>query len=100
MQQMPSATEIKAAFALRLANVRKAKGFESARDAADTLGVQENTYTSWERGSKSPQYFNLVAIKRLWGVPLDYLIDGDASHLSVQMFNKIKKMEALPERLR
>lgn len=90
---MPTATEIQASFARRLAKVREAKGYMIRREAADSLDVQENTYTSWERGTKKPTYFHLVAIKRKWGVSLDYLIDGDSSGLPIQLFNEMKKLQ-------
>ena len=91
MIDMPSASDIEAGFAKRLRLVREAKGFATGREAAERMGVAENTYTSWERGDKSPRWWHLVLIKRTFGVSLDYLLAGDESALQAGMLGKIKQ---------
>ena len=93
MKEMPTASDIESLFARRLKLVRKAKGFDKARDAALQMGVAENTYTTWERGDKHPRSWHLVLIKRFFGVPIDYLLDGDESFLPVSVLREIKKLE-------
>lgn len=51
--RMP-ATPFSRAFGKRLRAIRIAEGFESARAFADALGVEPNTLTTWERGSRLP----------------------------------------------
>jgi transcriptional regulator with XRE-family HTH domain len=43
-------------FGARLRTLRKLRGFKRARAAADRLGIQENTYTRYERGQSEPSF--------------------------------------------
>lgn len=88
---MPTVTELYADFARRLRAVRIARDFSTGRDAALSLGVQENTYTTWERGAKAPKYWHLALIKKRWGVSLDYLLTGDEAAMPLALFQRIQK---------
>lgn len=98
---MPSASHVQARFAERLRIIRKAKGYQTAREAAEHMGVAENTYTTWERGEKRPGWWHLVLIRRFFGASLDYLLDGDESGISVGLLREVHKVTdaaSLPEK--
>ncbi len=88
---MPPITELYADFARRLKAARLAREFPTGTAAAASLGVQENTYTTWERGSKAPKYWHLALIKKRWGVSIDYLLTGDESAMPIALFQRIQK---------
>lgn len=43
----------------------RAKRFNSARECAQVLGVEENRYRHWERGTAKPDLAMLVRITKL-----------------------------------
>ena len=53
----------RAKFADRLRTARKARGFRTARSFAERIGVDQNTYTRYERGEVEP---NVGLIERMW----------------------------------
>ena len=53
----------RAKFADRLRTARKARGFRTARSFAEKVGVDQNTYTRYERGEVEP---NVGLIERMW----------------------------------
>jgi transcriptional regulator with XRE-family HTH domain len=62
----------KVAFGARLRTLRVAAGFQSARLFAEALGVNENTYSRYERGQSAPDFHLLQKIcKRLNITPND-----------------------------
>jgi transcriptional regulator with XRE-family HTH domain len=64
----------KAKFAMRLRSYRTICGFEFAREFAQEIGEQENTYTRWERGEVMPNLKQLVRIAWTLGItPNDLL---------------------------
>lgn len=66
----------------RLKEVREAAGYRRARAFAKALGVQENTYTSWERGDRVIHPEVLGRVRELTGVTADYIYYGDPAALS------------------
>ena len=66
----------------RLKAVREATGYRRARAFARALGVQENTYTSWERGDRVIHPEALGKVRALTGVTADYIYYGDPTALS------------------
>jgi DNA-binding XRE family transcriptional regulator len=64
----------KAKFAMRLRSYRTICGYEYAREFAQEIGEQENTYTRWERGEVMPNLKQLVTIAWALGItPNDLL---------------------------
>ena len=57
--------EVMSAFAKRLKHARESAGFEHAKEFAEALGVEENRYRHWERGSAQPDLAMLTRITRL-----------------------------------
>ena len=60
-------------FSERLKNLRKQAGFTQV-DVAKKLGISQQAYASWERGSKKPTQDNLVKIAQILNVSVDYLV--------------------------
>lgn len=58
-------SEVMNAFSKRLKAAREAAGFETAKEFAEALGVEENRYRHWERGSAQPDLAMLTRITRL-----------------------------------
>ena len=69
----PKAT---ADFAIRLKMARERK-FESAKDFANFIGVEEETYRTYERAENEPNITTLCAIARGLNASLDHLILGE-----------------------
>lgn len=67
---------LRAAFARRLEAARVAAGYETMREFAGALNIQEARYRRWEAAETEPDLFNLQRIAALTGVSLDTLICG------------------------
>lgn len=61
----------------RLTALRKEKGL-SQMELAEALGVSRQAVSRWEVGASAPGMENLLALSRLYGVPLDELVGGPA----------------------
>lgn len=55
LQMADESTPFSRAFGKRLRTIRKAEGYKKARQFAEVLGVEENTLTTWERGTRTPK---------------------------------------------
>ena len=75
---------------LRLKAVRVAAGHKTAREFAGRLGVEENTYTSWERGERLIDPEALTTVKELTGATSDYIYYGDHAGLPVRLARELK----------
>jgi transcriptional regulator with XRE-family HTH domain len=63
-------------FAERLRQLRRARGFKTARAFAEAIGIDQNAYTRYERGEVEP---NISLIERMWttlGLPPNELFGG------------------------
>lgn len=60
----------------RLAELRRERGW-SQDELALKLSVTRQAISKWERGVAVPSMENLVYIGRLYGVPLDELVNGE-----------------------
>lgn len=58
-------TEVMSAFSKKLRTAREAAGYATAKDFAEALGIEENRYRHWERGSAQPNFTMLTRISRL-----------------------------------
>lgn len=57
---------------------RKAQGL-SQIDLADALEVSRQTVSKWETGAALPSAENLLALSKLYGVPVDAILNGTAA---------------------
>jgi transcriptional regulator with XRE-family HTH domain len=73
----PSKTK-RSPFGERLATVREQKGL-SQREAADLLGMKQQSYAVWERRSMALKPEQLVQVARLFDVSVDFLV-GHQGH--------------------
>jgi transcriptional regulator with XRE-family HTH domain len=77
-KQSPKAMNpLRAAFARRLEAARVAAGYDTMRDFAEMLGIQEARYRRWEAAETEPDLEHLQKISRATGVSLDTLISGE-----------------------
>jgi len=69
---------ISKSFGRRLRELRKKRGFPTARAFADLLAIEENTLTRWERGETEPGFEMLLRICQVLGVtPNELLLGSD-----------------------
>ena len=61
----------------KLASLRKQKGLTQT-DLAEKLNVSRQAISKWEGGVAVPSTENLRVLSELYGVSLDYLLNGDA----------------------
>lgn len=66
--------DVMSTFGRKLKEAREQAGFEHAKDFAEALGVEENRYRHWERGSAQPNLPMLARITRLLKVELAELV--------------------------
>ena len=50
----------------------------SQTELAQSLGVTRQAVSGWERGTAVPSAEKLIALSRLYGVPLDELVNGES----------------------
>lgn len=62
-------------FSERLAALRKANGYTQS-DVANKLDVSFQAVSLWERGETNPEIDKLIAMAKLYGVSLDWLLTG------------------------
>ncbi len=48
----------------------------SQTELAQSLGVTRQAVSGWERGTAAPSAEKLIALSRLYGIPLDELVNG------------------------
>ena len=61
----------------KLAELRKAKGL-TQQDLAEALNVSRQAVSRWEVGTAAPSLDNLAFLSRLYGIPMDDLIQEEA----------------------
>ena len=66
--------EIMRTFGQKLKAARERAGFETGKQFAEALGVDENRYRHWERGTAQPSLSMLARITRLLKVELNELV--------------------------
>ncbi|MBQ4225274.1 MAG: helix-turn-helix domain-containing protein [Oscillospiraceae bacterium] len=63
----------------KLYKLRRTRGY-SQEELAEKLDVSRQAVSKWERGESAPEISNLIAISKLYGIPVDELaqcINGD-----------------------
>lgn len=82
----------------KLLSLRKKNKLTQAQ-VAETLDVSRQAISNWETGAVLPSTDNLLALSRLYQVPLDHLLNGDTDLTPAPAKEKEvdKKEEAPPE---
>ena len=82
----------------KLISLRKKNKLTQAQ-VAETLDVSRQAISNWETGAMLPSTDNLLALSRLYQVPLDHLLNGDTDLTPAPAKEKEvdKKEEAPPE---
>jgi transcriptional regulator with XRE-family HTH domain len=63
-------------FARRLKTLRIAGGYDTAREFASRLGINEAAYARWERGETEPNISFIVLICQILNISADALLLG------------------------
>ena len=82
----------------KLLSLRKKNKLTQAQ-VSETLDVSRQAISNWETGAVLPSTDNLVALSRLYQVPVDHLLNGDIDQMPAPTKEKEvdKKEEATPE---
>lgn len=82
----------------KLLSLRKKNKLTQAQ-VSETLDVSRQAISNWETGAVLPSTDNLLALSRLYQVPLDHLLNGDTDLTPAPAKEKEvdKKEEAPPE---
>ena len=85
----------------KLLSLRKKNKLTQAQ-VSETLDVSRQAISNWETGAVLPSTDNLIALSRLYQVPVDHLLNGDTDPMPVPVTEKEvdkvdKKEEAPPE---
>ena len=70
-------------FSRALCDLRKASNL-SQEELAERINVSRQAISKWERGEAYPDIENLIALSRLFGVTLDFLVNGTESSAEPQ----------------
>jgi transcriptional regulator with XRE-family HTH domain len=80
--------------ALRLRRLRNALGFETVRDFAAFLNVNEQTWYHFERGRRVPTIRDAIKLADKTGASLDWIYRGLEHTLPLHV---VQKIAAVPE---
>ena len=75
---------------------RKRQGL-SQIELAEALDVSRQTVSKWETGAALPSAENLLALSRLYGVPVDALLNGKAEEPVPELIPELIPVPAPPE---
>jgi len=76
----------------RLKRLREAKGFETAKDAADAFGWNEVTYRSHENGTRNIPYGAAQRYALAYGVKPQMILAGENGEATVEVVNHVIKV--------
>lgn len=74
----------------RLKALRLAKGFDTIRAFAKDLGVEEDRYTTWEKGKALIPPQSVADLIDRFGVTADWLYFGDPAGLSQTLYSELR----------
>lgn len=77
----------------RIEIVRQAKNFETQTEFADRLGVSKSRLNNWMAGGILLPVDFAIQIKKLTGIPLDYIYCGELSGVPADLSLTISKLE-------
>lgn len=77
-----------------LKDLRRQKGFKSAQDFCEAVGISYNTYQNYETGKRIPTADILCALADFYGVTTDYLLGR--SEDAGTLLDRVQTDEELP----
>lgn len=87
----PTPKELRSQVGKRLRLARRAAGFRFAKEFADILDIDQNSYTPYERGAAYPPAHVLARVKQLTGVTMDWLFLAETSNLPVRVLQALEQ---------
>ena len=78
---------------IRLLELRQEKGL-TQREVAKAMFVSQGTYNNWENGRTQPSIEQLVALSKLFGESIDYLVGNGSSERQDTTLNKTDRETA------
>lgn len=78
----PTPTELLSAWAERLQELRKLRGFSKQADLAAAIRVSHHTVNKWEMGRSFPRPPELWRLCHMLGTTADYLLFGETRGLT------------------
>lgn len=84
-------------FPQRLKELRLKMEF-TQKELGEKVGVKQNTFTNWERGTREPSFENLINLSLTLKTSIDYLLgltDNPKIKLTEQDFEQLSKEEVL-----
>lgn len=79
-----------------LQGYRKRQGLSQV-ELAEALDVSRQTVSKWETGTALPSAENLLALSRLYGVPVDALLSGEAAESVPETVPEVVPVSTPPE---
>ncbi len=73
---------------LRLRASRAALGMTS-KDLCSILGVQQNTYSQWESGARTPAWYVMVKFSRIYQISMDWIYAGNPTGIEAELMRKV-----------
>lgn len=75
---------------MKLKYYRKSKHL-SQQQVADSIGINQKTYSNYENGQSEPSIANLIKLAKLFGVSVDTLVGNDAEMLDLTLLDENRK---------
>ena len=79
-----------------LQHYRKRRGLSQA-ELAEAMDVSRQTVSKWETGTALPSAENLLALSKLYGVPVDALLNGETVEAVSELIPESVPVPATPE---
>lgn len=102
-QRKPKQDPFSRALSQRLRELREQRGWIQ-KDLADRVGILREVVANYERGVSHPPLPTLQKLARVFGVTIDYLINGDppprAEFQDRELLDFVAKIDKLDFRLR
>lgn len=78
----------------RLIATREALGYTAQSDFCREIGVNKNVYNPFEKAKRPITLAVALKIKKRFGIPLDWTLDGDPQALSGKVYQKLGRVAA------
>lgn len=81
----------------RLEVLRRAKDFDTIRGFAKELDIEEDRYTTWEKGKALIPPQVVENLRQRYGITSDWLYYGDGSGLPHRLYTELTGLKLVPK---